>query len=130
MIYSSTSCPIFFGANSIFTRFSIILKYTDLIKFVIIFFYKNHFSAFIIIAINIFPIRIHEIHRIPSAVGIRTDAVVFLREGVGDEPAAEGRAVLAGAEVGVREAEVGGLVLLAREAVAQGDAFGDGDRAG
>ena len=75
-------------------------------------------------------IRIHEIHRITSAVGVGADAVVFLGEGVGDEPAAEGRAVLAGAEVGVREAEVGGLVLLAGEAVAQGDAFGDGDRAG
>ena len=126
MIYSSTSCPIFFGANSMFTRFSIILKYTDLIKFVIIFFYKNHFSAFIIIAINIFPIRIHEIHRIPSAVGIRTDAVVFLGEGVGDEPAAEGRAVLAGAEVQVRDGEVRGLVLLAGEAVTEGYALGDG----
>ena len=47
-----------------------------------------------------------------------------------DEPAAEGRAVLAGAEVQVRDSEVRGLVLLAGEKVTEGDALGDGDRAG
>ena len=46
-----------------------------------------------------------------------------------DEPAAEGRAVLAGAEVQVRDGEVGRLVLLAGEAVTEGDALGDGDGA-
>ena len=76
------------------------------------------------------PIRIHEIHRISRTIRIRADAVVLLGEGVGDEPAAEGRAVLAGAEVQVRDGEVRGLVLLAREAVTEGDALGDGDGAG
>ena len=73
---------------------------------------------------------INTTYRVVLAIRIRADAVVFLGEGVVDEPAAEGRAVLAGAEVQVRDGEVRGLVLLAGEAVAQGDAFGDGDGAG
>ena len=62
-------------------------------------------------------IRIHQIHRIPIAVGIRADVVVLLPEWVGYEPAGEGRAVLPCPEVGVGDAEVRALVLLAGELI-------------
>ena len=62
-------------------------------------------------------IRIHQIHRIPIAVGIRTDVVVLLPHRIRYEPAGEGRAVLPCPEVCVGDGEVRTLVLLAGELI-------------
>ena len=79
----------------------------------------------IIISIIIHSEVINTTYWVVLAKRIRTHIIVLLAHRVGDEPAAEGRAVLAGAEVQVRDGEVRGLVLLAGEAVTEGYALGD-----
>ena len=51
-------------------------------------------------------IRIHKVDRVSGAVGVWAGGVVLLGEGIGGEPAAEGGAVVPGAEVGVGHREV------------------------
>ena len=67
------------------------------------------------------PLRIHIVRRIPVAVGVGVDPVVLLPEGVGDHPPPEGWGICPCPEVEPGDAEVGLLVLLAREGVAEGN---------
>ena len=68
-----------------------------------------------------FTFYVNTIHRIPSAIRIRTNIIILLPHRIRHKPAGESRTVLPCTEVGVADAEVRPLVLLAREPVAQGD---------
>ena len=83
----------------------------------------------IIISIIIHTIVINSKYRVVFAIRIRTHVIIFLTHRIRHKPPRKDRAVLPRAEVGIADAEVRSLVLLAREPVAQGDCRAGGGQA-